>query len=190
MRSTHLPSADLVATSWKNHDLPCLTVYANIGHRNSLPNWGVEALGFVVMGILLVVLDQGTKLLAVKHLQPGSTLVLPGNLVYLTLVRNPGAAFGILAHATPFLVLLTLGVLAIVWVNRRKLKDQPTLLKLGLCLGLAGAVGNLVDRVRLGYVVDFVDLRFWPVFNVADMGIVAGVLILLWLLIVQGRHEG
>ena len=144
---------------------------------------------FVVGGVLLVLLDQGTKLLAVEHLQPGESLALPGHLIYLTLVRNPGAAFGILAHATPFLVLLTCGVLVVVWVNRHKIAKQPLRFKLGLTLGLAGAVGNLIDRIRLGCVIDFIDVRFWPVFNVADMGIVAGVFLLLWLLMGWGKSE-
>lgn len=129
-------------------------------------------------------------MLALRHLQPGESLALPGHLLYLTLVRNPGAAFGILAHATPLLVALTVGVLVVVWFNRRKLAKQPLLLKLGLTLGLAGAVGNLIDRLRVGYVIDFLDLRYWPVFNVADMGIVAGVALLFWILIRLGPGEG
>jgi signal peptidase II len=147
-------------------------------------------LPFLVGGILLVVIDQGTKILAMEHLLPGESLALPGHLIYLTLVRNPGAAFGILAHATPFLVLLTCGVLIVVWFNRRKLAKQPMLFKMGLTLGLAGAVGNLIDRLRLGYVIDFIDVRFWPVFNVADMGIVAGVFLLFWLLMGSTKIDG
>ncbi|NMB45874.1 MAG: signal peptidase II [Firmicutes bacterium] len=144
------------------------------------------AVRFVVVGILLVLMDQATKLLATRNLQPGVSLVLPGHLVHLTLVHNPGAAFGILAHATPFLVILTGAVLAVVWLNRRKIATQSLAFKLGLTLGLAGAVGNLIDRLRLGYVIDFIDLRFWPVFNVADMSIFSGVCLLIW---VTGRSR-
>lgn len=150
---------------------------------------GHGTLGFVIAGILIVILDQASKWLAVQHLQLGQSVALPGHLFYLTLVYNPGAAFGIFAHATPFLIALTLGVLAAVWVYRDEIACQSTLLKLGLTLSLAGAVGNLIDRIRLGYVIDFIDVRIWPVFNVADCGIVGGVILLFWLLIAEGKGK-
>ena len=150
---------------------------------------GHGALGFVAGGIFIVILDQVSKWVVTQYLQPGESVALPGHLVYLTLVHNPGAAFGIFAHATPFLIMLTLGVLAAVWVHRSKVASQPMLLRLGLTLGLAGAVGNLIDRIRLGYVVDFLDVRIWPVFNVADIGIVSGVFLLFWLLMGEGKKE-
>ena len=121
---------------------------------------GHGALGFVAGGIFIVILDQVSKWVVTQYLQPGESVALPGHLIYLTLVHNPGAAFGIFAHATPFLIMLTLG-----------------------------AVGNLIDRIRLGYVVDFLDVRIWPIFNVADIGIVSGVFLLFWLLMGEGKKE-
>lgn len=140
-------------------------------------------------GIFIVILDQASKWLAVQHLELGRSVPLPGHLFYLTLVYNPGAAFGLLAHAAPFLVALTLALLVVVWVYRDKIARQPTSLKLGLTLSLAGAVGNLIDRLRLGYVIDFLDVRIWPVFNVADCGIVTGVIVLFWLLLVEDKGK-
>ena len=189
MKSIRHRKKDPVMRCCRNHDLWRLTLYAGIGGE-CLLSGGERTLPFVVGGILLVLVDQGTKLLAMERLQPGKSLALPGHLIYLTLVHNPGAAFGILAHATPLLVLLTCSVLTVVWFNRRKLARQPLLFKLGVTLGLAGAVGNLIDRLRLGYVIDFIDMRFWPVFNVADMSIVAGVFLLFWLLMGWGKGCG
>lgn len=142
---------------------------------------------FIGGGIVLVLLDQLTKLAVVRHIQPGESLPLLGNVVYLTLVRNPGAAFGLLGYATPFLIIITLLLVGLVWVYRHSITAQPGGLKFGLTLAVGGAVGNLIDRARLGYVIDFVDVGIWPVFNLADMGIVAGVMLLFWFILRTGR---
>ena len=138
---------------------------------------------FLGLGLAVLLLDQITKYLAVSYLPPGESVALPGHLLYLTLVRNPGAAFGLFPHGTPFLILLTCGVLVFVWLNRSAIAQQSSLFKLGLTLALAGGIGNLADRLRWGYVIDFLDVRLWPIFNVADMAIVTGVVLLLWLVI-------
>jgi signal peptidase II len=72
----------------------------------------------------------------------------------------------------------------------RRVAAGPALLRIGLSLVLGGAIGNLIDRVRLGYVVDFIDLRWWPVFNVADSAIVVGVAALVLRSLVDTAHEG
>lgn len=138
---------------------------------------------FLGLGLGVLMADQITKHLAVTYLPPGKSVALPGHLLYLTLVRNPGAAFGLFPQGTPFLIVLTCGVLVFVWLNRRAIAKQSSLFKLGLTLALAGGVGNLADRLRWGHVIDFLDVRFWPVFNVADIAIVTGVILLLWLVI-------
>ena len=66
-----------------------------------------------------------------------------------------------------------------VWVNRKKMSDYPKTLQIGLAIALGGAVGNLIDRVRLSYVIDFFDLQIWPVFNIADMAIIGGVCLII-----------
>ncbi|NLK08292.1 MAG: signal peptidase II [Firmicutes bacterium] len=149
---------------------------------------GAGVLGFLMGGILLVILDQVSKWLATYYLHLGESVALPGHLVYLTLVHNPGAAFGLFANATSFLVALALALLLGVWWYRHVIARQSFLLKLGLTLSIGGAVGNVIDRIRLGYVVDFIDVRVWPVFNVADCGIVIGVAVLFWLLI-TAEHQ-
>ena len=103
-----------------------------------------------------------------------SIAVIPG-VFYITYVKNYGAAFGILAHRTGLFVIITvLVVLLIVYFLRQLPKDQK-LLRIALVLQLGGALGNLVDRLLYGFVIDFLDFRFWPVFNVADIAIVAGI---------------
>lgn len=102
--------------------------------------------------------------------------------VRLTHTTNPGAAFGLLAHPG-FLTGLSLAVIAVLLLfYRQPLFDSPFLRPaLGVVLG--GGVGNLLDRLRQGYVTDFVDLRVWPVFNLADAAIVVGSGVLVYVLL-------
>lgn len=131
-------------------------------------------------GILL--LDQATKLLVVRAFAPGQSLpLLP--VLHLTYVQNTGAAFGLLKGRQFLFILLSLAVSA--WVVGRFLAPRAPhpALRIGYALILGGALGNLIDRIRLGYVIDFLDLRVWPVFNVADSAITLGVGWLVWLVL-------
>lgn len=144
-------------------------------------------MGFYYCTVLLVLLlDQGTKLLVQKHLALFQTVPVIPRVFSLTHIINYGAAFGILRYQTTFLVALTLLVIGIAFFYRKQIKDQPKYIRFGLALGLGGALGNLIDRFRLGGVVDFLDLHFWPIFNFADIAIVFGVAIIVLLTI---RHE-
>jgi signal peptidase II len=126
----------------------------------------------------IVALDQLTKGLVLSMLPEGSSIpVIPGILL-LTHVRNPGTAFGLLRESGPILTIITLAAIAFIvsywlYVRRSGLERSP-LLFLGLALPLGGAMGNLADRIRLKHVVDFIDFRVWPVFNVADSAITIG----------------
>ncbi len=143
--------------------------------------WTVSLLPAVV----LLAADQVSKALVTARLAPGASMPLLPGLPYpaLTRVLNTGTAFGLLAGSAGLLVPLTaalLAALALFLTSRAAgLRLGPAgLAGAGLLLG--GAAGNLVDRLRLGGVVDFVDLGFWPVFNLADVGVVAGALLLAW----------
>jgi signal peptidase II len=124
--------------------------------------------------IVVVVLDQITKALIRASLEPVETVVLIKRLVYITHVRNTGAAFGLMpGQQSLFIltsVLVLLGIVLYWW------RARPSSLVLSLSLGLVagGAIGNLIDRAVSGRVTDFIDIRILPVFNVADMAIVAG----------------
>lgn len=140
------------------------------------------------LALVIAGVDQATKWLAVEYLVLGGTVeVLP--FFNLTLGYNPGAAFSFLGDADGwqrwFLSAVAGGVsvLLIYWLAR--LRESEPWLSLGLALILAGAVGNFIDRLRLGEVVDFLHLHYgsfhWPLFNVADIAITlgAGLVILL-----------
>ena len=147
--------------------------------------------------VTVVALDVVTKIVAVSALVPRQ---LPhavlGEAVRFTLVFNPGAAFGL--YVGPFsrwvFLALTLGALVILGrlYQITRVGDLPRVLALGLVCG--GAVGNLIDRIRspIG-VVDFIDVGIgdhrWPTFNVADMAVTCGAILLAWVLWSEDRHQ-
>jgi signal peptidase II len=123
--------------------------------------------------------DQAVKAIIAETLSDGRYVELLGGLVRLDYTRNTGAAFGLYQGGGVLFALIALGVSAGIVVSYRRLARSPFLIRAAVGLILGGAVGNLLDRIRLGYVVDFVDLRWWPVFNVADSAIVVGVALLV-----------
>ena len=144
---------------------------AAVNHTSALRR---RELIFVAVALVVFLLDQATKSFALQHLWPLGTVPVAGFL-YLTYVENRGAAFGVLQNQTLFFVLVGLVVVAGLTMSYRRLPEVPLALNVCLGLQLGGALGNLVDRLRQRYVVDFIDLTWWPVFNVADAAIVVGV---------------
>lgn len=137
----------------------------------------------LVYGIaaLLAALDQWIKWQVVSHLAQGQTVGIWPGVVELFYARNPGAAWSMLIHQRVFLIVVAIMVCAaIVYVDRRFGRNKPWL-KVALGLLMGGAVGNLTDRIARGYVVDYVYLPFihFPVFNLADSAVVAGVAMLV-----------
>jgi signal peptidase II len=127
-------------------------------------------------------LDRLTKVLAEANLQGRDAIELIPGVLQLRYTTNPGGAFGLFGRASWLFVGISVVVIVAVVVASRNLPSTATAIGLGLVLG--GAVGNLTDRLIRGTgfsgeVVDFIDFRIWPVFNVADMGIVIGAAILL-----------
>jgi len=148
---------------------------------------------FVIAGAVLAT-DLLTKILAVANIEPGRPVWLIGDIVSLRLVRNPGAAFSMATGMTWLLTLVAVGVVIGVVRIGRTLRSPWWALGLGLVLG--GALGNLVDRffrapgVMQGHVVDFVSVGWWPVFNVADSGIVCGAILLVVLTLIGLEPDG
>jgi signal peptidase II len=141
----------------------------------------------LILAALVVVLDQITKAVALTHLLPGHPVVISETWLSLTLVMNPGLAFGLLGTIAPAWrwVVAALSIVALLVLARVALRVLPTggglgIVAVGLIFG--GAVGNLIDRARFGAVVDFVDVHWrswhWPAFNVADSAISVGVALL------------
>jgi signal peptidase II len=148
-----------------------------------LRQWG--GLGLVVAAALAA--DQATKQLVSGQLALGESVDLVGPFT-IHHVQNSGIAFGFFSSATLIVIVLT-GI-AIGWMAAyfaRSGARHPVLpVALGLVMG--GSLSNLVDRVRLGHVTDFLDVRWWPAFNLADTFIVVGVLILLATLVAADRE--
>ncbi len=133
--------------------------------------------------IITMFADQLSKFIVQRTMELGQSVPVVQNVFHLTYILNPGAAFGLLANRTVFFVMTTLVVVIVVIIyyikSGQKRGAQPV--ALGLLLG--GALGNLVDRIRYGKVVDFFDFRVWPVFNLADTAIVTGaglLVLILW----------
>jgi signal peptidase II len=129
--------------------------------------------------LIIIALDQVTKLLIQTKMMPMQSIHIINGWFSLTYASNYGAAFGILQYQTLFLVAITLGVIIMVWLNRRNMGKYPRIIQIGLAIALGGAIGNLIDRVRLHYVIDFLNFYVWPIFNVADMAIVSGVCLIV-----------
>ena len=129
----------------------------------------VQVAGFLV-------LDQLTKWLVRGHFSLGEGFPLINGIIHITYVQNTGAAFGILKGGQPLFIFFS--SLVIVWMTWEILHSES--FPWPSALILTGALGNLIDRLRFGYVVDFLDLRVWPVFNVADSALTIGVIALLW----------
>jgi signal peptidase II len=153
------------------------------------PLWRHYALLGIVAATVFAT-DQLTKLLVSHQFKNGSTLPLLGGVVQLEYARNTGAAFSLFQADGVVLAVVAIAVSVGILVYYRRTSGGPLLVRCALGLVLGGAMGNLVDRIRLGFVVDFIDLHWWPVFNVADSCIVVGVALLVLQSFLQEPREG
>jgi len=154
--------------------------------ERSLRAGPMQWLGLLAIGLTAVAADQLTKHIVTGHLALDDGIHVIGPF-WIHHVQNSGIAFGLFSSATAVVIVLT-GI-AVAWMLLfffRSGGRHPVLpVALGLVIG--GSVSNLLDRVRLGYVTDFIDLRYWPAFNLADSFIVVGVAILLGTLLSAER---
>jgi len=136
--------------------------------------------------IAILFLDQASKFLFTKFLNLNQTLSVVPGIFHFTLVHNRGAAFGILRGQSFLFVLTSFVAVILIYFNlKNNRRKNPFLFNLSLALVLAGALGNLIDRICFGYVIDFLDFRIWPVFNIADSAITIGAIILGWSICTQ-----
>ncbi len=131
-----------------------------------------------IITLSVLSLDQLTKLLVVKNLLLNQSLPIIRGIFHFTLIYNRGAAFGILKNQTQLFIFTSLFATVLILSVFKKQKHSVYNMPLSLILG--GALGNLIDRIALGYVIDFLDFRIWPVFNVADSAITIGAILLGW----------
>ena len=129
---------------------------------------------------ILLVLDQLSKCFIRMYMIPGESIPIVSGIFHITYVLNPGAAFGMLAHQRWFFIVVALAAVLLGVFFYKRLQQESILMRSGAGLLLGGAVGNLADRIQSGLVVDFLDFRVWPVFNIADIAICAGAGILIY----------
>jgi len=136
----------------------------------------------VLISLAIVVLDQLSKFIIKSQFSPGQSLPVIKNIFHLTLVYNTGIAFGLFKNQAVVFIMLSIVAIALIIINilsEGKKQQADQLNWIGLSLILGGALGNLIDRLSLGFVVDFLDFRVWPVFNLADSCITIGVILIL-----------
>jgi signal peptidase II len=157
--------------------------------NRTMPFWGGISMAAITAAVYI--LDRVSKYLVIAKMSPGESFPVADGIFHITFVHNTGGAFGIMReHPYVFVasaVIFT--VFAVLYVNFRwnsmVLRD-----KVALCLIVGGTLGNLSDRLKLGYVIDFLDFRVWPVFNLADSCITIGAAILVFsVLFLSGEKE-
>jgi signal peptidase II len=139
----------------------------------------------IIVSLVTIVLDQATKLYIARTLPLHTMITVIENFFTITYLRNKGAAFGMLATSPwrlPFFIFVTAIAVVVILVVIAKLRDNQKLAAISLSLILAGALGNLIDRISYGEVIDFIYVHwyehYWPAFNVADSAICVGVFLL------------
>ncbi|MBU5611413.1 signal peptidase II [Geomonas azotofigens] len=145
---------------------------------------------------LVLVLDQWSKVYIDKSMTLHSSYPVIEGFFNITYLRNKGAAFGILASSSyrlPFFLLVSSIAVIVILVAVSKMRDDQTWNVASLSLIFSGALGNMIDRVRLGEVIDFLDVHWkghhWPAFNIADSAICVGVFILAVDMVLEERRE-
>jgi len=140
---------------------------------------GLFVLWAVIIGVL--VLDQLTKNLVLSSMNPNESIPILQGVFHLTYVQNTGIAFGLFQNANLLFGVLSALIIAGIVLYLPHIKKEGRAMHAAFGLLLGGALGNLIDRIYLGFVVDFLDFRVWPVFNVADSSVCIAIALLLLL---------
>lgn len=156
-----------------------LTIYVAYFHFDKL----------IFVGI--IAFDQYTKHYIINSMILGESKTIISQTLYFTYVQNPGAAFGILPYQRWFFVIAALILLIFAIVYYHKLKYINVTMKYGGIIAVAGAMANAIDRLGQGVVVDFIDIKHgFPVFNIADIAIVVGVFVMIYVILFQAEKVG
>ena len=135
---------------------------------------------WLLVSAFIVLADQATKHVVSRLVAPYEVVPCLGGIVRITNVRNSGAAFGVLHNGRPMLIAIAVVVTLAGAYYLLRWPRRWWVQRLGVSLGLGGTIGNLIDRVMVGSVFDFIDLGIWPVFNLADSAIVIGMALILY----------
>ncbi|WP_422660395.1 signal peptidase II [Paenibacillus sp. EC2-1] len=151
-------------------------------------------MAYYLIALIVFLVDQGIKYLIATRLELYEQIPVIGDFFVITSSRNRGAAFGILQDQIWFFIVVTvLVVVGIIWYMRKVTAEGRKLLPVALALVLGGALGNFIDRLVMGEVVDFLQFTFgtytFPIFNIADSCIVIGVGLIILDTILDGKRE-
>lgn len=146
-------------------------------------------LSVLAIVFFIILADQAIKFLVVSYMKLGESIPVLAGIFHITYIENPGAAFGLFANQRVMFIVAAALVIAAACLMYRRLMSEKVIVRWGVALLLGGAAGNLIDRVRIGCVIDFLDFRIWPVFNIADIGICIGVALLMYALLFDKEKE-
>ncbi len=147
--------------------------HKRVSHKKVTKNNSNKLYLFFGIALLVIILDQITKGVVVRYIQ--NRIPVISDVLFMSQIRNTGAGFGLFQGTNQLMVFLSLCVIGVILFFYGQLPDRRSI-QVSVALILGGGIANLVDRIRLGYVIDFIDFRFWPAFNLADTAITLGVI--------------
>lgn len=133
---------------------------------------------YIFIGTILVIIDQLIKYIVNNNMLLGQPYPLIEDFLNITYVRNTGIAFGLFKNNNLFMIIVISIILIILLYFYKKEKNKVFTLNIAVTLLVSGAVGNLIDRIYYGFIIDYIDFTFWPAFNIADSLIVIGSILL------------
>ncbi len=137
----------------------------------------------VTIALFVIIVDQMTKHFVAAHFYVGESIPVISDFFHWTYILNSGAAFGIFEGRRWLFIIIAAVVISVMLLFYRDIRAGDKTLQLGAALFAGGAIGNLIDRMVIGLVIDFFDFRIWPVFNVADIAICIGIGLIIWSII-------
>jgi signal peptidase II len=155
------------------------------GIRNVLMN-----VYFLISAVCVLILDQVTKYIIIEKLPISSEIEVIRGFFYITHLKNTGAAFGLFQDSTRTLTIISFVAIVLIIILKIMLKLNYAFYNVSLGFILGGALGNLIDRYFVGEVTDFINLTFWPVFNIADSFIIIGFCLIIILILREYLKKG
>lgn len=143
----------------------------------------------IILAVCTAAADQFFKYLVVSDMFLGQSIPIVPGIFHLTYIQNPGAAFGILANQRWLFVAIAVALIAAAVYFAPQIKRLSFSMRTAIALLVGGAAGNLIDRISIGRVIDYMDFRVWPIFNFADIAIVLGCLFIIGSLLFSNQES-
>lgn len=143
----------------------------------------------LLLVLFIILLDQLIKYLVSTNMFLGQSIPVLPQIFHLTYIQNPGAAFGILENQCYLFILIAAVLIIAVIYFYKKIIQLSRFFQIGIALLFSGAIGNMIDRIFIGKVIDYMDFRIWPVFNLADIAIVSGCAIIAFNLLCKTERS-